>query len=527
MQRIIKNFLWGHNLPSTSNKRLTHKSVKVKAVKSYSTITQTTTSILVAVTTTLISCCNFFLTTKSASAAVGPYCQFAPEEVAQKEKLLKASLSNKQSTSEYNALVQRHREMLQLCRSQTWPEEQAIWLRLYPCDISPGSIDHVLDRIVNLGYSKIHLEVFYDSQVLLPPGDNPTPWIPVVRSPEAENVDLLQQAINKAHQRGLKVYAWLFTMNFGYTYAQRPDRQEALARNGTGQDSLTFVHDRSQAFIDPYSPQAQADYYDLVQAILKRQPDGILFDYVRYPRGVGGQSYVNSVKDLWIYGKSSLKALYNRATNKKGLALIKKYIDTGEVTTQDIEIADQLYPQESLAKWQGRHNSLDAKATVTSRHQKLKQDLWFFSVAHAAQGIVDFLTFAAKPAQNIGLPVGTVFFPDANRLVGNKGFDSRLQPWDQFPTDLEWHPMAYRLCQENTDCIVDDIKSVLEIAPNTTTVTPALAGAWGKTYREHLPLETQMEALRRTTPEVNSISHFSYAWQEPDLDRQRQSCNFL
>lgn len=153
-------------LKITSNKRLTHKSVKVKAVKSYSAIPQTTTSILVAVTTTLISCCNFFLTTQSASAAVGPYCQFAPEEVAQKEKLLKASLTNKQSTSEYNALVQRHREMLQLCRSQTWPEEQAIWLRLYPCDISPGSIDHVLDRIVNLGYSKIHLEVFYDSQVL-------------------------------------------------------------------------------------------------------------------------------------------------------------------------------------------------------------------------------------------------------------------------------------------------------------------------------------------------------------------------
>ena len=527
MHRIIEHFLLRSNLQSTSDKRSVHKSIKAKTVKSYSANPRITTSISLAITATMISWVNFFLTTSSAKAAVGPYCQFTPEEVAVKEQLLKASLVNQQSTSEYDAVIQRHREMLELCRSQTWPQEQAIWLRLYPCDISPGSIDHVLDRIVNLGYSKIHLEVFYDSQVLLPPDDNPTPWIPVVRSPEAENIDLLQQAIDKAHQRGLKVYAWLFTMNFGYTYAQRADKQDTLARNGTGQDSLTYVHDRAQAFIDPYSDQAQSDYYNLVQAVLKRQPDGVLFDYVRYPRGIGGQSSVNSVKDLWIYGKSSLNALYQRATNKKGLALIKKYIDTGDLTAQDIETTDQLYPQESLAKWQGRNNNLDAKASLTSRHQKLKQDLWFFSVAHAAQGIIDFLSFAAKPVQNSGLPVGTVFFPEANRLVGTTGFDSRLQAWDQFPTDLEWHPMAYGICQQETYCVTDEIKNVLKTAPKTTLVNPALAGAWGKTYRQHLPLETQMEALRKETPEVNSISHFSYAWQEPDLDRQRKSCNFL
>ena len=112
-------------------------------------------------------------------------------------------------------------------------------------------------------------------------------------------------------------------MNFGYTYAQRPDRQEALARNKLGQNTLTYVQDRSQAFIDPYSRQAQADYYGLVQEVLERQPDGILFDYIRYPRGIGGQSYVYSVKDLWIYGKSSLNALFERADNSKGLALIE------------------------------------------------------------------------------------------------------------------------------------------------------------------------------------------------------------
>ena len=281
----------------------------------------------------------------------------------------------------------------------------------------------------------------------MPPGDNPTPWTSVINTPGQENIDLLQQTIDKAHQRGLKAYAWMFTMNFGYTYAQRPDRQSALARNGTGKDSLTFVDDRAQAFIDPYSRQAQADYYNLIQAVLKREPDGVLFDYVRYPRGVGGQSYVHNVRDLWIYSEASLNALYNRASNKKGLAVIEKYIDTGNLTTSDLKAIEAKFPKQVNARWQGRRNFPDAKKNIELRRNILQKDLWFFSVAHAAQGIIDFLSFSAQPVKTRNLPAGAVFFPDANRLVGTTAFDSRLQAWDKFPADLEWHPMAYGVCE--------------------------------------------------------------------------------
>jgi len=524
MQRIAKHFLLCSKTHSMSDKKLVRRSTKINTLIRKRHIP--TTKILSAIGTTFVSCSSLLFFVPSAKAAVGPYCQFADAEVEAKTQLLKASLDEEGFRPAYTATVQRHRQMLELCRSQTWPEEQAIWLRLYPCDVTPGSLDHVLDRIVNLGYSKIHLEVFYDSQVLLPPADNPTPWTPVVQSPEAAQIDLLQQTIDKAHQRGLKVYAWLFTMNFGYTYAQRPDRQDALARNGTGEDSLTYVHDRSQAFIDPYSPQAKSDYSNLVREVLERQPDGILFDYVRYPRGEGGQSYVHSIKDLWIYGKSSLNALYNRASNKKGLALIKKFVAKGSLSTDDIAAVDRQYPEEGQAKWQGRPSLPEEKETLGDRQEQIARDLWLFAVSHAAQGVIDFLSFAAQPAKDSGLPTGAVFFPDANRLVGTTAFDSRLQAWDKFPQDFEWHPMAYGVCEAKTDCITEPISEVMQTAPNTTVI-PALAGAWGKVYRGHLPLETQIESLRKATPEVNSISHFSYAWQEPDLDRRRKSCNFL
>lgn len=458
-------------------------------------------------------------------AATGPYCQFVSEEAAAKEQLLQASLENQpQAAAEYQAIVKKHGLMLQQCRSNSWPEEQAVWLRLYPCDVSPGSIDYVLDRIVNLGYNQVHLEVFYDGQVLLPPADNPTPWIPVVRSPGAENFDLLKQTIAKGHQRGLKVYAWLFTMNFGYTYAQNPDRQDALARNGTGNNSLSFVHDRSQAFIDPYSPQAKEDYRRLVEAVLKRQPDGILFDYIRYPRGMEAYSAVSSVRDLWIYGKSSRQTMLERARNNKGRAAIAKYIERGTITASDIAEIDRQYPDEKYADWQSRKIIAESELSLAERQRLFQSDLWLFSVAHAAQGILDFLSFAAAPALNLGLPAGAVFFPDANQIVGKAGFDSRLQAWDKFPAALEWHPMSYAVC-EGTDCITQQVQTVLQKAAPETKVTPALAGAWGQTYRDHPPLEAQMEALRKATPEINSVSHFAYSWQEPDIDRQRKFCD--
>ena len=463
--------------------------------------------------------------TKPANAAYSPYCRFTNQETSKKERLLAAYLQgDSPAEQQYKVLVKQHAIQLDQCRQRTWPREQAIWLRLYPCDATAGSLESVLDHIVNLGYNQVHLEVFYGGQVLLPSRDNPTPWTSVVNAPGTENVDLLQQAIIKGRQRGLKVYAWLFTLNFGDTYSEKPGRHDALARNGRGEDSLTFVSDRTEAFIDPYNRQAQVDYYRLVQKVLQRQPDGILFDYIRYPRGSGRKSFVRNVRDLWIYSSGSFQALLKRAENKKGKALIERYVRKGAISPKDILEIDRSYPQENAPAWQGRKiNPKEKSLPLSERHLRLQSELWFLSVAHAAQGVIDFLTFVANPAKKQQIPPGAVFFPGGNRLVGQAGFDSRLQAWDKFPSFLEWHPMAYAVCG-NTSCIVNEVKTVLNAASKDTKVTPALAGLWGNTYRNHPPLEQQMAALRKATPQINSVSHFAYSWQQPERDRKRRFC---
>ena len=263
-----------------------------------------------------------------AQAEFLPYCQQTAEGIARKETARKAQKNDKKAQKRYQTLVVEQANQLRKCRNQNWLKTQALWIRLYACDIQPGALEEVLDRIVDRGYNQINVEVFYNGQVLLPQADNPTVWNSVVRVPGSENVDLLAQVIQKGRERGLSVYAWMFSMNFGYTYAVRPDREAALAKNGQGQTSLTVntiaglstdlgAFNPDEAFIDPYSAQARQDYAQLVAAIAKRRPDGMLFDYIRYPRGTGSASVASKVKDLWIYGDSAQQAILQRALKRQ------------------------------------------------------------------------------------------------------------------------------------------------------------------------------------------------------------------
>lgn len=459
-----------------------------------------------------------------AQAQITGYCQLSPAEAKAKDKLrLSALKGNEDAQKRYQRLIKQHADELKDCRSRTWPQKQALWLRLYPCDDQPGTIDQIMDRIVNRGYNQVYLEVFYDGQVLLPAAANPTVWPSVIRTPSAAKVDLLATAIQKGRQRGLKVYAWMFTVNFGYTYAQRQDRERAIARNGKGQTSLYVVDNGSQVFIDPYNVQAKRDYYQMVQQVLRRRPDGLLFDYVRYPRQAGSDSIATKVTDLWLFSEATQTALFQRAQNNKGLDLIRRFLSKGYVTAADIAEVDQLYPHEGEPMWQGR--TLPSQKSIlspTNRQPLLQLELWQLAVAHAMQGIVDFVTLASYPAKQEGIHSGVVFFPEGNQNLG-QGYDSRLQPWDRFPSSLEWHPMSYANCG-NVSCIVAQVQRVLSIAKPDTQVIPALAGKWGASISNRPPLEVQMQALRQFAPQIKGVSHFAYSWQFPEHDGDRKLC---
>ncbi|MGF1537440.1 MAG: hypothetical protein ACFB4J_13295 [Elainellaceae cyanobacterium] len=459
-----------------------------------------------------------------------PYCRSAVDP-ATKDALRQAALTGDPAAQQnYQTAIAQNAADLQRCRAQAWPKQQAIWLRLYPCDVRPGVVDEVLDHIVDLGYNQVYLEAFYNGQVLLPVTDNTTAWPSVVRNPGYESADLLAETIAKGHERGLKVYAWMFTMNFGYSYAT--NHEEVLARNGRGQTSITAFEEArreftdanssEEVFIDPYNQQAKQDYYWMAQAIAQRQPDGMLFDYVRYPRGFGGESVASRVQDLWIYGDAARSALLERSLNASGRTLIEQFLRQGYITVGDVNTA-LAHPTDAVPQWQGQQ--LPDNVTELSTDELtplLQRQLWDLSVGHATQGVLDFLAVARLAAERASLPTGAVFFPNANAAV-NQGYDSRLQPWDRFPTSMEWHPMAYGVCGD-ASCVISKIQRVLDQAPSGTQVMPVLAGSWGRPLQGHPPLEGQMGAIRQAMPQLQTVSHFAYSWQDPARDGDRRFC---
>ncbi|MDX2232732.1 MAG: family 10 glycosylhydrolase [Leptolyngbyaceae cyanobacterium bins.349] len=465
-----------------------------------------------------------------------PYCQQVPAAIAQKEKLQREAVNgNREAQNKYKALLGQHAERLKQCRNQTWPQNQAIWIRLYPCDVKPGVLDSVLDRIVDRGYNQVYVEAFYNGRVLLPANQNPTPWYSVLTGSGADNEDLLAQTIQKGRDRGLKVHAWLFGMNFGSSYVRRFDRQRATARNGLGQTSLTAniveglstelgQYNPDEAFIDPYSPQVRQDYETLIAAIAQRRPDGILVDYIRYPRGYGAASVASKVQDLWIYGEASQQTLLQRARNAKSSTLLQRFLSQGALRVDDLKAVMQQFPQEKDMVWQGLNPVTLPKSPPSAQQAaKLQSDLWRLSVSHAAQGVIDFVNHAVSTIRNQRVPVGLVFFPEGNATVG-QGYDSRLQLWDRFPASAEWHPMSYGICG-NTSCIMQQIQRVLNQTPPGTEVKPVLAGIWQQPLGNRPPLEAQMQVLRSLAPQIKTVSHFAYSWQEPGSDRERKACS--
>lgn len=495
------------------------------------------------------------------------FCRQPPEEVARKAQLRQRAAQSDAARAEYNQVLAEHRAALIACRSRRWPQIQAIWVRLHPCDANPGVLDQVFDQVVNLGYNRVFIETFYDGRSILPDGGGGI-W-PSLQP----NADLLDLALKAARRRGLSAYAWVFSLNFGYSYGQRPDRQAVLARNGRG---LTTVLDLATAlledlgspdevFVDPFHPVARRDFAELIRRILQRQPDGILFDYIRYPRGSGGSSLAATVRDLWIHGEAARQAYLDLAENAAGRALLERYLSQGYVTVADVLHLDATYGEEP--KWrqpgdprpsasgerplspelwdgmaQGRaggnedlHSSLANEDSQPSanptpsptpsaafRQERWQQQLWQLSVEFARYGILDYLRQAAQPAQSLGIPSGAVFFPDGNQAVG-EGFDARLQPWDRFDPGMEWHPMAYAKCEDGS-CVAQQVEQILAVASPQTFVCPAIAGLWGQAQRKRPSLEAQMAELARRFPQLPCVSHFALSWIEPELERSRRTC---
>ncbi|NEQ34560.1 MAG: hypothetical protein F6K04_26900, partial [Leptolyngbya sp. SIO4C5] len=73
-----------------------------------------------------------------AKAQLNSYCHLSQAEVTRKENLRQALVEGDEAArQQYESLVQQHANQMRNCRNRTWPQQQATWIRLYPCDLQP------------------------------------------------------------------------------------------------------------------------------------------------------------------------------------------------------------------------------------------------------------------------------------------------------------------------------------------------------------------------------------------------------
>ncbi len=472
-----------------------------------------------------------------------PTCDVSRAEVLRKHELRKSALiantnnpnAQAQYQAQYQGIIQKHKADLQTCRDRTAPQTQATWIRLYPNDAKAGVLEDVFDRMANRGYNQVFVEVFYDGRVLLPVADNPTPWRSVME--EAVNAgevpadyDLWKKAIAIGKERGIKVYGWSFTMNFGYGYSEIKGRSGVVAINGDGDNSIAntnfdrklvsngraFYEDAYEAdhlFIDPYNPIAKADLTAAVKALMLRQPDGMVFDYVRYPTNTTG-NLIDNVKQLWIHGAASRSALLNSIDNRNVRELMAIYLKKGDLTADDVVQTEKKLTESLKVKPTNIKNPAETAAIAEGL-------LWNIATNHAYQGVINFVSTISAPLKQNNIPIGTVFFPNGNRVEDGK-YEARMQPWDRFPAYMERHPMTYALCSDGK-CVAEQVAEVVRQSPPETLVCPVLAGTWGQGFDGHPSFEKQMQAILAIEPKINCFSHFVYAWLEPESDRLRKA----
>ncbi|MBY0449319.1 MAG: family 10 glycosylhydrolase [Cyanobacteria bacterium] len=194
-------------------------------------------------------------------------------------------------------------------------EFRGIWVR--PLQNSSAEIQHIIADLKALKIHDIFLETYYQGKTIYPSQVMQDYGLPKQHR-QFEGTDILKEWIEAAHAQGLRVHTWVQVFFAGNQQdsmdslsdllAKYPDWRNVqyAARNQTVPVPSSI--ETGHFFLDPAHPQSRQFLTQLMQEIVSRyHPDGINFDYIRYPESAkpGTANYLDTT---WGYTASAQKA---------------------------------------------------------------------------------------------------------------------------------------------------------------------------------------------------------------------------
>ncbi|MBI6545767.1 MAG: hypothetical protein HY692_03175 [Cyanobacteria bacterium NC_groundwater_1444_Ag_S-0.65um_54_12] len=369
---------------------------------------------------------------------------------------------------------------------------KGIWIRPYRRDATALELLEVLDNAQSLGITDIFVETFWGGRLIYPGN----PAFPA-RYPE----NLLSLYVQEGRRRGMKVHAWLHTLDFGSDWAKR--HPNALVQDGFGRPST--VIERGSYMVSPALAEVREELSRILTEVASHAADGVILDYLRYPSRMRGDDIDETPdpRNFFGYNERQFQLILRRHADLASPEF-KTFLDTGIPLNEEQREA-------LLERWK----------------RALSEDI---------EGLIALLRtrLAGK------LQIGAAYFPDYyfhrhdNRVQESRrwaGMFELLAPMC-YQYYLDEYPAPYGNYTVNRALEIADA-AIAYLAPEQRPLLmPVLAAEVPGTPLEaplhHRTLREQVAFLKGRIfdgafKNVKGLAYFSYGWIYRDSEARRRS----
>lgn len=369
---------------------------------------------------------------------------------------------------------------------------KGMWVRPHGRDRSALDVLEVFDRMQVLGITDVFVETFRGGRLAFPGHPD---------FPHGFSSDILDLYVREGHRRNIRVHAWLHTLDFGPEWAKtHPD---TLVMDGFGNPSWNV--EKGSHRVAPSLPEVREALARIVDGAVNHGVDGIVLDYLRYPRRMKGDDIDPTPDPRQFFGYAPRQRLALESRRPELAAEgFRHFLSTGRVSRE------------------GERSAL--------------LNRWKTALSEDIEGLIDHLR--ARVGRRALL--GAAYFPD----YYFHPHDARLQEsrrWlDRF--DL-LAPMCYSYHLDQApgpygDYTIERALTIVQESldglalPRSPILMPVLApdppGTPAEAPRHHRSLREQTAWLKgrladQAFPAVSGVSYFCLGWIHPDLEDRRRA----
>ena len=196
------------------------------------------------------------------------------------------------------------------------PEARALWVECEGSQETLSSrkkIDDLVARAKSCGFNILFVQVYRHDRAWF--NSSYADSAPYRLALKKERIDPLAYVLERGHQAGLEVHAWVNVFRIGknpQTPILRRLGKSAVSADGSGRSLLRYpLADLPDGgyWLEPADKSVRSHLCRLVEELVRRYPslDGVQFDFIRYPYGSPTAGSLWAQRKDFGYGKAAVE----------------------------------------------------------------------------------------------------------------------------------------------------------------------------------------------------------------------------